>query len=419
MLVNTVTMRVHWVRSKGNYQWQHVCYFLNIERFTDDAAQGTSASTFQRHALGQALFFACMHSPAWREAHHPWSAVWSRRLETASIDHNLYFAWKGIWGRHQAPSRCSADEHGRHLGISTTSQQPIGRVGNSRDIVFSAHLHVALSPNSFWRWTVLPKRSRGSQNEKAVRWWPSFLPTARDFGSAACNPGPDGRLLVCIPAPVLDAEALKPVHAGPPRFTELSKSAVFPPRRSVRKRQDMNRVVCFLTERSKHQSMALLAEKGDESLYMYDSPGPDLVYSDRTDLSIAKTWKKGPTLELQALDNAYKAMTEPPPPQKDTDVCATVGPTTLGRNALPTPKRSARDPSLHIVVVVFVVVALLSSLLAAILAGVALTKNSNETTVREAVVVPTKKTLVDAGTQSKTKLFFGWLAVSFLSLKDQ
>ena len=81
-------------------------------------------------------------------------------------------------------------------------------------------------------------------------------------------------------------------------------------------------------------------------------------------------------------------MTESPIPPKETDLCATIGPKTLGRNALPTSKDSSRDPPLHRAVVVVVVVALLLSLLAAILAGVALTKNTNETT--EAVLAPTK-----------------------------
>ena len=143
--------------------------------------------------------------------------------------------------------------------------------------------------------------------------------------------------------------------------------------------------------------MALLAEKGDESLY--DSPGSYLEYSDRTGPS--KMWTKGSTLELQARESAYKAMTESPPPLKDTDFCATIGPKTLGRNARPTSKVSTQDPPLHRAVIVVLVVALLLSLLAAILAGVALTKSTNETT--EAQLAPTKQTLLDTGMQGERK----------------
>ena len=150
--------------------------------------------------------------------------------------------------------------------------------------------------------------------------------------------------------------------------------------------------------------MALLPEKGAESLY--DSPGSYLDYSDRTDRS--KMWTKGSgsIFELQVRDNAYTEMTESPSLLNDKELCGTVGPKTLGRNALSMSKdsRSSKDSSLHRAVIVVVVVALLLSLLAAILAGVALTKNTNETT--KTVVAPTKQTLLDTGTRGKRGFFY-------------
>ena len=247
-------------------------------------------------------------------------------------------------------SGCPFHERGRHFGISTNSLTANQKGGKLQGLSVFSHLHVALHLNPFLALNRLPDEIPSEFQTK--RWYDDghfFLPSARTFGAPACDPGP-GRLLVCIPALVRDENAMKPAHAGPPRFTELSKSAVFPPRRSVRKKRDVKRVVCFFTEVSEHEKMALLAEKGDESLY--DTPGSYLEFSDGTDRS--KMWTKGSMLELQTRDNAYKAMTESPISPKETDLCATIGPKTLGRNALPTSKDSSRDPPLHRAVVVVV-----------------------------------------------------------------
>ena len=305
---------------------------------------------------------------------------------------------------NEAFSSCLFLEHGRHLGISMTSMTASQSSGNLRDRVFSVYLGFAPNPNPFLAKAEIPMRSQVNSKRECSKMMTllsshntcflrvSMQSWARWFTSCLH--------IRSVPTPPCSRWVL-PLRSS----QRYQKQLPLPHVAQYRKSTTWTAWCAFGALK-----MALLVEKGEESLY--DSPGSYLEYSDRTDRS--KMWTKGSTLELQARDNAYKAMTESPPPVKDTELCATLGSKTLNRNAHPTSKASSQDPSFHRAFFVAVVVALLLSLLAAILAGVALTKNTNETTV--AAVAPTKQTLLDTGTKGKRQFlfFFNWSFVFVL-----